>query len=208
MKHLFFDLDGTLADSSEGILNCFTATFTELGIPVPDLEVLKSFIGPPLEASFTLFGDSFFVEKAVDIYKRYYEEGGVYQARLYPDIQESLEKLSQAGYPLSVATSKNEPMAIKMLENLGIATYFNGIFGSLGNDHKADVLQRGIIFFELAPDQAVMIGDTHFDMIGGKTVGTQRLGVTWGFGTEQSLIDNGAQLIAHTPEDIQNLLAE
>lgn len=208
MKHLFFDLDGTLADSSEGILACFTATFTDLNVPVPDLEVLKSFIGPPLEASFALFGDTAFVEKAVAIYKQHYQAGGVYQAALYPGIPEALEQLTQAGYPLYVATSKNEPMAVKMLENLQIVSYFRGVFGSLGNDHKADVLQRGIQTFSLTADQAVMIGDTHFDMIGGQTVGTQTLGVTWGFGTEESLLNSGAQLIAHTPEDIQKLLAE
>lgn len=208
MKHLFFDLDGTLADSSEGILACFTATFTDLSVPIPDLEVLKSFIGPPLETSFALFGDAAFVEKAVTIYKQHYEAGGVYQAALYSGIPEALEQLTQAGYPLYVATSKNEPMAVKMLENLQIASYFRGVFGSLGNDHKADVLQRGIQTFSLTADQAVMIGDTHFDMIGGQTVGTQTLGVTWGFGTEESLLNSGAQLIAHTPEDIQKLLAE
>lgn len=206
MKHLFFDLDSTLVDSSKGILYCFTETFTELDMDIPDLETLQTFIGPPLEASFGLYGDEAFVEKAVTLYRKHYTQTGVYQAQLYDGIVEALEELRDRGVGLSIATSKHEPAAIDMLDNLGITPLFNGIFGSLGNDTKADVLRRGLLATNSTASEAVMIGDTHFDMIGGKTVGTSTVGVTWGFGSPQSLRESGADILIDHPSQLKKAL--
>ncbi|MET3558076.1 phosphoglycolate phosphatase [Streptococcus rupicaprae] len=206
MKHIFFDLDGTLADSSPGIINSFTQTFTDLGIPLPDIATLKSFIGPPLETSFAHFGDSTFINQAGDIYRHHYQSGGVNQVALYDQIVETLEFLKNEGYQLYVATSKNQPMAIKMLQNLNIDHYFVEIFGSLGNDHKADVIKRGLDRYSLTAPEAYMIGDTHYDMVGGKSLNLQTIGVTWGFGSEQSLLENGADYLVHHPLELVKLL--
>ncbi|MGT2756749.1 HAD-IA family hydrolase [Streptococcus ovuberis] len=206
MKHLFFDLDGTLANSSPGIINSFTKTFTDLGIPLPNGETLKSFIGPPLETSFAHFGDLTFVNQAGDIYRHHYQSDGVYQVTLYDDIAETLKVLKNTGHKLYVATSKNQPMAIKMLQNLNIDHYFVEIFGSLGKDHKADVIKRGLDKYELTPPETYMIGDTHYDMVGGKSLNLNTIGVTWGFGSEQSLLENGADFLIHQPLELLDLL--
>lgn len=206
MKHIFFDLDGTLADSSPGIINCFTQTFTDLGIPLPDIATLKSFIGPPLETSFSHFGDSAFVNQATEIYRQYYQARGVNQVSLYDQMIESLESLKSAGHQLYVATSKNQPMAIEMLQNFQIGHYFVEIFGSLGNDHKADVIKRGLDKYRLIPSETYMIGDTHYDMVGGKALNLKTIGVTWGFGSEQSLLEHGADYLVHHPLELVILL--
>ncbi|MEY8462855.1 HAD hydrolase-like protein [Streptococcus merionis] len=202
MKHLFFDLDGTLVDSSEGIINSFTQTFTELKVEVPSLEVLKTFIGPPLEASFSHFGDETFVETAVAAYRVHYKNFGITQAKLYDGISEMLDCLANEGYRLYVATSKHEPMAIQMLSDFKIDNKFTAIFGSLNNDHKADILTRGMKTCQISPKRAIMIGDTHYDMIGGKSVGTKTIGVTWGFGSANQLLKSGADLLIDAPLDI------
>lgn len=199
MKHLFFDLDGTLADSSQGILNCFTATFTELRVEVPTRETLKTLIGPPLENSFACFLQSDQVTEAVSIYRKHYQTKGIKEVVLYPDIHDMLEGLVQRGYFLYVATSKHQPMALEMLRNLDIDKYFTGIFGSLGAEPKADVIQRGLDTHQVQKETSYMIGDTSFDMVGGRTKGLKTIGVTWGFGSSESLLENGADILVNQP---------
>ncbi|MDQ0222565.1 HAD hydrolase-like protein [Streptococcus moroccensis] len=202
MKHLFFDLDGTLVDSSEGILNSFTQTFTELGMELPTLETLKTFIGPPLEASFANYGDDAFTSNAVTIYRKHYTDFGIHQVQLYQGFPEVLDQLIADNYLLYIATSKHEPMAVQMLTDLGVADRFIGIFGSLGKDSKADVINRAMVKHDIPAKDALMIGDTHYDMIGGKALGLKTIGVTWGFGTPPSLLENGADALASTPSEL------
>lgn len=203
MKHLFFDLDGTLADSSKGIFNCFTLTFTELGIDLPESSVVKTFIGPPLETTFAQFGDDEFVHQALSIYRQHYRDKGVNQAELYPAIKDCLEELQTAGYQLYVATSKNEPMAVKMLTELSIADYFQAVFGALETSYsKADILKRALTRYKIPVAEALMIGDTHFDITGAKSLGMRSLGVTWGFNSRQTLVDSGADEVITQPRDI------
>ncbi|MGT2667438.1 HAD hydrolase-like protein [Streptococcus rifensis] len=203
MKHLFFDLDGTLVDSSEGILNSFIQTFTELDMDLPNIETLKTFIGPPLETSFANFGDDAFTAKAVSIYRKHYTDFGIHQVQLYRGFPEVLDQLVTDNYLLYIATSKHEPMAVQMLTELGVADRFTGIFGSLGKDGKADVIKRGMVKHDIPTNDAIMIGDTYYDMIGGKALGLKTIGVTWGFGTPPSLLENGADALAVTPSELQ-----
>lgn len=208
MKHLFFDLDGTLVDSSKGILNCFTKTFTELKVEVPPLEVLKTFIGPPLEVSFANFLEKDQVNQAVTIYRQHYQDFGIHQVSLYDGFPQALDCLIDKGVKLYIATSKHEPMAIQMLTDLGINDKFTGIFGSLGNDSKADVIQRGLDTYRISIDEAVMIGDTLYDMVGGKSLGLKTIGVTWGFGSKDSLLENGADDIINDPSELIDKVSE
>lgn len=202
MKHLFFDLDGTLADSSQGILNCFTDTFTELGLASPTKESLKTLIGPPLETSFARFMQLDQVAEAVTIYRKYYKSKGIKEVHLYPDIKDMLEGLVKKRYLLYVATSKYQPMALEMLSNLDVDKYFTGIFGSLGAEPKADVIQRVLDTHQIQKERAYMIGDTAFDMVGGRTKDLKTIGVTWGFGSPESLLENGADILVNHPLQI------
>lgn len=208
MKNLLFDLDGTLVDSSQGIINAFTYTFTQMNLEVPDVKVLSTFIGPPLETTFdNFFTDKTQVEIAIQHFREFYKKEGVYQVHLYKGIPEMLDKLKSSEYTLYVTTSKHEPMAIHMLEELGIDNYFTKIYGSMSNRFvKADVVKACLEEEALDTDQTVIIGDTQFDIIGGKVAGIKTLGVTWGFGTESDLIIADADQIAHSPKEILSLL--
>ncbi len=129
LSAIFFDLDGTLVDSSIGIHNGFTYTFEQLGVPSPDAKTIRGFMGPPLETSFASCLPTEQIELAIQLYRSYYKEKGVYEAQLFPQIKELLTELAQQ-YPLYITTTKNTPTAVHMTANFEIDHFFDGIYGS------------------------------------------------------------------------------
>ena len=199
---IFFDLDGTLVDSSIGIHNAFTHTFKELGMPSPDAKTIRGFMGPPLESSFATCLPKDQISEAVQIYRSYYKKKGIHEAQLFPQIVDLLEELS-SNYPLYITTTKNTPTAQDMTKNLGIYHFFDGIYGSSPEaPHKEDVIHLALQTHQLAPEQAIIIGDTKFDMLGAQETGIQKLAVTWGFGEQADLLNYHPDYIAHTPLEV------
>ena len=207
MQALFFDLDGTLVDSSKGIAESFQHTFDTLKVSQPDLETIRSFMGPPLISSFEATLPETLVDQAVTIYRQYYHEKGQYKTTLFPQIVDALESLKNNGFELYVTTSKYEPVALQMCQDLEIATYFHGIYGSSPDRvQKADVIQYALSINGIPRDQALIIGDTKFDLIGGQTVGIKTMAVTWGFGDLDDLLLYSPDYICHTPLEILSIL--
>lgn len=98
-------------------------------------------------------------------------------------------------------------MAIQMLTNLGIADYFTGVFGSTSvRYHKADVIQACLQTMSTSAQNPLIIGDTKFDIIGGKQANLTTIGVTWGFGSQEELQLSKADYIVKQPLDIYTLL--
>ena len=202
LSAIFFDLDGTLVDSSIGIHNGFTYTFEQLGVPSPDAKTIRGFMGPPLETSFASCLSPNQIELAIQLYRSYYKEKGVYEAQLFPQTKEILAELAQQ-YPLYITTTKNTPTAVHMTANFEIEDFFAGIYGSSPQAlHKADVIRQALETHHLAPETVVIIGDTKFDMIGAQETGIKKLAVTWGFGEEKDLMGYNPDWIAHHPTDI------
>lgn len=202
LSAIFFDLDGTLVDSSIGIHNGFTYTFDQLGVPSPDAKTIRGFMGPPLETSFTSCLPADQVERAIQLYRSYYKEKGVHEAQLFPQIKNLLTELAQQ-YPLYITTTKNTPTAIDMTSNFEINQFFDGIYGSSPQAlHKADVIRQALATHDLAPEKVVIIGDTKFDMIGAQETGIRKLAVTWGFGDDKELMNFQPDWVAHQPTDI------
>lgn len=203
MTTLLFDLDGTLVDSSPGILSAFSHTFHHLGQPLPPQEDLLSFIGPPLETTLANYFTDKDLEEALATFRDYYAKTGVYQYTLYDGVKAVLEQLTAAGYQLFVTTSKNQEMAQVMMTEQGLDTYFTGIYGAVQDrHHKADVIQACLADHHLDLTSVSIIGDTKYDMIGGKAIGIQTIGVTWGFGSKESLLQHGADLIIDHMADL------
>ena len=202
LSAIFFDLDGTLVDSSIGIHNGFTYTFEQLGVPSPDAKTIRGFMGPPLETSFASCLSPNQIELAIQLYRSYYKGKGVYEAQLFPQIKELLAELAQQ-YPLYITTTKNTPTAIHMIAHFEINHFFAGIYGSSPQAvHKADVIRQALASHNLDPEKVVLIGDTKFDMIGAQETGIKKLAVTWGFGEEKDLMGYHPDWIAHQPTDI------
>lgn len=213
MKNIvLFDLDGTLTDSSEGILNSVRYMLEKKGLEIPDEATLHSFIGPPLtDTLMQLYGVSESeAQAAVEIYREYYGEEGIKQLSVYSGIEELLAELS-TDYCLAVATSKPEVFAEQVIENTGLAKYFTGVFGAdLAGERskKADVIAHALNQLDKAP--TVMIGDRKFDILGAKANHLQSIGVLYGFGDRQELAEAGADKIvenvAELPAVIKDLL--
>ena len=199
---IFFDLDGTLVDSSIGIHNGFTYTFEQLGVTSPDAKTIRGFMGPPLETSFATYLPTEQIEQAIQLYRSYYKEKGVYEAQLYPHIKDLLVELAKQ-FPLYITTTKNTPTAVHMTSNFEIDHFFDGIYGSSPQAlHKADVIRQALETHHLAPETVVIIGDTKFDMIGAQETGLKKLAVTWGFGEQADLLNYQPDYIAHKPLEV------
>lgn len=210
IKNLFFDLDGTVVESSKGIINGFRYTFDKLNFPqLPD-DILNTFIGPPLEDTFQVLakGDSAWAKKATTIYRQYYGDKGMLEAEIYPGMLKTLSQLQKNDYKLYIATSKKEDIAIKMLESLGIDHYFKGIFGSTPQTPtKTLVLQHALHTTQAATAHSVMIGDREYDIIGGQNNNVAKtIGVLWGFGGKAELENAGSDYIIQHPKEILEIV--
>lgn len=192
MKYIFFDLDGTLVDSSQGIETTFLHTFKVLGVPAPDKETIRTFMGPPLEVTFTNHLPKELVTKAVEIYRTYYKETGQQQTYLYPGIKELLQQLKELGYHLFITTSKNQEVSLEIAHSLGISDCFEGIYGSIpGSMHKADIIQRVLVDHQIPKEEACIVG--------GKTIGIHTIAVSWGFAPLEQLKEETPDTIVDSP---------
>lgn len=212
LKYILFDLDGTLTESAPGIMNSLKYAFKKLGDSVPDDSVLKKFVGPPLIESFMKFS-GFSEEKAtmaVDVYREYFAEKGLFENSVYEGIPDCLKRLREAGYTLGVATSKPQVFCERILDHFGLTEYFGVIKGIPldGEDMtKAEVISEALgALGDVDRSEAVMIGDRAYDAVGAEENGVGCIGVLYGYGTEEELIGAGAETTVKTPKELADLL--
>lgn len=206
---ILFDLDGTLTDSGDGIINCATLALEHFHLPIPSKEVMREFVGPPLHDTFIKFGvpeDK--ADLAVEVYRSRYHTIGKFENTPYPGIVQLLKTLKEKGATLLVATSKPEALSIEILEKFGLASYFYRICGA--SLDRSRVSKTDVIAYLLqsygASDKIVMVGDTVFDVIGAAAHGIPTIGVSWGYGNTKEMIDAGATNIANNTNELLELL--
>lgn len=203
---VLFDLDGTLTQSEEGIWNCARYALGKMGFPEPDAATLRKFIGPPLMWSFrNLVGMT--EEQALQaqtVYRERYNTVGLFENRVYPGIRYALRCLKKAGIHMGVVTGKPEKPTKRILEHFGLAPYFESVL--CATDNKADKEQMIRDSLPEGFGEAWMVGDRKFDMEGGRLAGIHTLGVTYGYGSEEELLESGAEKLAHTPREIAAVL--
>ena len=206
--YIFFDLDGTLTDSSLGITNSFIYALKYYGEEIPSYKKLCTFIGPPLPETFkTHFG--FNDEKsaeAVKKYREYFESEGLFENSVYQDIPEILQKFKTAGKHLVVATSKPEKYSVQILKFFNLAKYFDFICGSKKDEIIASGLKKCNIKTDDQKSKVIMIGDRLHDIIGAKKNGIKSAGVLFGFGNLSELQNAGADYIIKTVTDLERFL--
>ncbi len=205
-KNILFDLDGTLTDSSEGIIKCVLYAYEKLGIEPPEESVRHTFIGPPLGDSFIKYGvpetDRL---KAVATFRERYNAVGKFENKPYPGIAELLTKLKEAGFNLYVATSKPEALAVQILEHFDLAPFFSEIAGAsldTSREKKEDVIRYLLEKIDEKETDTVMIGDTTYDVLGAAEFGIPCIGVTWGFGDEGDMKKAGAVSVVSTMDEL------
>ena len=204
-KAILFDLDGTLTDSGEGIMNCAKLALEHYGLPIPSEAELRTFVGPPLHDSFIRFGvPAQEADNAIKIYRSRYIPIGKFENHPYEGVQEVLEKLKALGHTLYVATSKPETMSVEILEHFDMAKYFDIIAGASFDRSRSS--KEDVIAYLLNQcgdyDRKIMVGDTAFDVIGAKAHGIPTVGVAWGYGKVEDMENAGAISIAHTMDEL------
>lgn len=213
-KILLFDLDGTITDSEEGILNCVRYGLTSCGFPIPDYDTLKAFIGPPLVVSYQeLCGLSYEdTEAAIFKYRERYSEKGIFENRVYEGMTKLLFDLKNDGYRLALATSKPEMFARRILSHFGISEAFDAVAGSSINredETKADMIRLAMERLGLKENDrsgVLMIGDRKHDILGAKECGVDILGVKYGYAPEGELLEYGADIIVESVEEVRKVL--
>jgi phosphoglycolate phosphatase len=201
---VFFDLDGTLTDPRLGIVRSIRYALDRLGVDCPDEQALTWCIGPPLLESFrTLVGDSL-APDAVRLYRERFGDVGWQENEPYRGIRETLEELRASGFGLYVATSKPGVFAERIIEHFGLATYFTQVFASELDGTRSD--KGDLLRFALeqvgATGRATMVGDRMHDVIGAKRNQMRSIGVTYGYGGRDELVQAGADALADSPDAI------
>lgn len=208
-KAILFDLDGTLTDSGEGIMNCAALALGHFGIEVANFNDLRIFVGPPLHETFVNFGvpeDA--TDEAIRIFRSRYLTVGKFENFPYAGIPELLERLRAQGHKLYVATSKPETTSVEILTHFGLAPYFEKICGATMDRSRAS--KSAVIAYLLSQidhvRETVMVGDTAFDVLGAKEHGIPTIGVAWGYGKAADMMNAGASAIANTVDELYTLL--
>ena len=209
LKSILFDLDGTLTDSGEGIMNCVALALQHYGIPIPPREELRIFVGPPLQENFLKFGiPQEEIDNAIKVFRSRYLTVGKFENFPYPGIPALLQKLKSAGHHLYVATSKPESTAREILDKFELSPYFDIICGATMDgtrQSKADVIQY---LYDQTSETlpAIMVGDTSYDVEGANAHHIPTIGVAWGYGSVTEMIEAGAVAIAQSVDELYELL--
>ena len=213
IKNILVDLDGTIVDSADGIKNPINYSLNKIGIEENREEVLNSFIGPPLVDSYMKHYSMSEkeAEEIVEIYREYYKDNGLYENILYDGIVEVIQELKSKGNKIILATSKPKVFASKVLEQHNLTKYFDFVAGAT-LDHKIsekkDVIKYIIDNNDIEIDDTYMIGDTKYDILGGRFFNLKTVGVTYGYGTYQELKESKSDFIVDAPRKILNIFIE
>jgi phosphoglycolate phosphatase len=211
MKHLFFDLDGTLTDSKEGIMRAYAYALDAYGIPYGSYTDFERVVGPPIHGCFVQDG---IAEEdtaaAIRKFQEYYAERGIWENRVYGGIAEALAALKEKGARLYVVTAKPHRFAVQIIERFGLSPFFESVTGAdMSELHcdKALLLQSALTRHSLLPDakSMAMIGDRSYDIIGAKAVGMRACGVLWGIGSREELEGAGADILLGKPSSLSQL---
>lgn len=211
VKHLLFDLDGTLTDSREGIVRSIQHALVTLGQVCPDPVHLEQFIGPPLNHSFRMLlddADEALVDSAVAAYRARFSSVGIFENRVYPDIPGTLQTLQRAGRILHVVTSKPVVFARTIIEHFDLAPYFSSVCGPALDDRspdKSSLIRRTLDSGGFEATHAVMIGDREHDIVGARRNGIAAVGVTWGYGSLSELTAAAPDHLVDSPAGLLDL---
>jgi phosphoglycolate phosphatase len=208
---VLFDLDGTLVDSRPGIVAALNATLAAHGEPeLPEAELVPR-IGPPIQETWAelLRKPEAEVQGVVADYRERYATLMLDGTRTYPGVEKLLATLHGQGQLMAVATSKAQPLAVQLLEHLGLDGWFAAIRGPVppSQEEKAGTVARALEALGLTTGAgAVLVGDRHHDVTGGHAHGLAVIGAGWGYGTHAELADAGAEAVAAEPLGVLPLL--
>lgn len=205
---LFFDLDGTLTDSRQGITESVRHALLTADYNAPSAKELEWVVGPPLRESFMKLAKSDnpqIAEHLLKLYRERFEPIGMFENRVYDGIPDTLQQLKSMDLRLFVATSKPRVYAEKIIRHFHLDPFFDYIAGAELDgsiDTKADVIRSLLTKYPHDTATCLMIGDREHDVFGARENDIDTLGVSYGFGTTEELLQAGAKSVVKSPQAI------
>lgn len=206
-SYVIFDFDGTIADTSEGVMASIIFALESYGYEVPDESVLRKFLGPSLIDGFmnNIGVDEEMAKKLTAKYRELYTDNAMYLLKLFDGIEDLLKELKAEGVKMAIASSKPQHFFDKLLNHLNIKDYFEAVCGADPNDKessKTEIISNAVRLMGADKDDVLMIGDRCFDILGAQGAGVKSMGVTFGFGERAEFEEYNADYIVDTPEEI------
>lgn len=210
-KYLIFDIDGTLTDSKDGILNSFKYALSKYGIKCD--RVPLDIIGPPLKDSYMKlfnFSEKDAIEAVAFYRERFLKHGITKENKLYDGIYELVCDLKNKGYTLITASSKPEVQCKIIMDYFNLSQHFDAVFGASLDSSRASkdkVIEYAISKMGIKDkNDAVLIGDTRYDLIGAKKVGIDAISVSYGYGKKEELEEYESIAVLDSVNDLRNYL--
>lgn len=211
-KLVVFDVDGTLLNTEEGVLSAAKYAIVNMGFEIPSEEILRTFIGPPIQDSFekVFHVHGVETERMSDLFRNQYKNVDLLKAEPYSGIYQLMDLLCRSGYKIAIATYKREDYALRITEHFGFNRYTDVICGADfdGKMSKADIIQLAIKQSGMDNTEAIMVGDTMQDAIGAQKRLIKFIAVTYGFGFKPGdvLTESFCLGMAHDTQEIYGIV--
>lgn len=216
MRLAVFDCDGTLVDGQADVCWAMERAFARAGLTPPDNHAVRRIVGLSLPAAVRSLAPALTDEQnraVTEFYRtsfRARREEGLLDEPLYEGIAELLHTLHGAGWQLAVATGKSDRGLAACLATHGITHLFTSLQTADRHPSKPHPAMLEAALFEAGalPSEAVMIGDTSFDMLMARSIGVAAIGVGWGYHGTPELIASGAAEVVQTAAELAAALQE
>jgi len=205
-----FDFDGTLGDTKSMIVGIFHKTVAQLGLEPRSDEEYAATIGLPLKEAFLRLYD--IGEDAAAAYTDAFRNIEISRPLVvpsFPHVKETLDRLRDRGVVLTIATSRRRQSLIEFLENMGLSDYFSYLVSSIDVERSKpapDMVLKTLGALNADADDAIVIGDTSYDIEMGRSAGATTVGVTYGIGSRAELIEARADFLVDDFELLEYII--
>jgi len=204
---IIFDCDGTILDSRNTIRRCLNTTLKAFGYPEFTEEEFKTFYGCTLEEVLRRRAEK--IEEMVEYYRKLMLSTFTQDTKVFPQIIPVLNYLRSINLPMAVLTMRSATITEFILSHFGLRNYFLAIYGC-DNTPKPKPSPDAVIEFantlNLPVWQVGIVGDTKFDMLTAKNAGAIAIGVLWGSGSAEDLLEAGADYLVASAEALLGVI--
>lgn len=207
---VLFDLDGTLIDSCDLIVDSYHHTFRTHGLPMATREEILAGMGTPLKVVFGKMGpDAATMEQWIATYREYNLAHHDTRITIYPGIVAMMDRLREARIRLGLVTSKNHAGARRGLTLVGLNDHMEVVIGADDVTHPkphAEPVEKALAALGASPAGALFVGDSHHDIASGRAAGVGTVGICWGPFDREHLERATPDHCLHTPQELLDLV--
>lgn len=210
-KAILFDFDGTIADTAEGIVTTMKETFKEMSLPIPADNEMLATIGIPLYNALKMLNnlDDAEAQCATETYDRLFPKFEATVVKIFPGVKDTLQWLAAQGYRLAIVTSRNLESLDMIMDRHGINHYFETKITAsdkLTPKPAPDMVNALLERMHLRKEEAVVVGDTTFDIDMGNNAGCRTVAVTYGNHPKEKLIESKPTFMIDSFSTLKDLL--